>query len=75
MKWLWIAAAGLFAVAAGALWFRLGDPTFIVGLASASVAALGRAVWPFIKRLLDAKGSEEQRRKLREGDTSKEGGR
>lgn len=75
MKWLWAGAGLILASGAVAAWFAWSDPKFYVGLVAASVASLGRAVWPWIKKLLNAKGSEEQRRRLKEGLPPKESNR
>ena len=48
-KWLWLGGAVLLAVASGATWFAFSNPAFVAGLASAAVAAAGRAVWSFLK--------------------------
>ncbi len=76
MKWLWIAAAALFAVAAVAMWVRIGDPTFVVGLFTAAAGSFAAAVWPgilsIVAGILNAKGSDEERRKVREGDSGRD---
>lgn len=49
MKWLWLALAGLFAVAAGATWFAFHDPNFVAGLTAVAVAAAWKAIAPKLK--------------------------
>ena len=79
MKWLWAGWGLILATGAVAAWFAWSDPTFYVGLFTASMASFGKAMGPWLKKLWlkirYAKGSEEQRRRIREGLPDKEGGR
>ena len=52
MKWVWIGAAVLFAVAAAAVFFAFQRPDFVAGLAAAAVGAAVKASWPYLSRLL-----------------------
>lgn len=52
MKWLWMAGAALFGVAAFAVWFSFRDPVFITGLMVAMATSLFKAVEPkILKRM------------------------
>lgn len=72
MRWLWLGGAVLLAVAAAATWFSFSNPTFFVGLATASVGALVKAVGPWVRKLLTSKGSAEARQRAREGRETNE---
>lgn len=55
MKWVWLAVALLFAVAAAAVWFSFRDPVFIAGLTAAAVSAAISALKPELaKRMTPA---------------------
>lgn len=46
MKWLWIGAALICAVAAGSAWFAFQRPDFMVGFIAAAVASIYGALAP-----------------------------
>ena len=73
MRWAWLIGAILLAAAAAGVFWAAQDPKWFVGLVAASIASLGRAVWPLLRRYTP-KERAEMRRRIREG-WSKEGGR
>lgn len=79
MRWLWLAGAVILIAAAAGVFWATQRPDFVVGLVAASVASLGRAVWPLIKDVRLVRRTKAQKadykRRLREADTGKEGGR
>jgi hypothetical protein len=46
MKWFWIAAFVLLAIAAVSVWFAFQRPDFVAGLTAAAVAAAWKAFAP-----------------------------
>jgi len=62
MKFLWIAVAALFGVAAFAVWFSFRDPVFITGLVAAAVASFVNAIKPTILKRM----TPEQEKKMQE---------
>ena len=65
MRWIWLAAAVLVAVAAGATWFAFQRPDFVAGLAAVAATAAFKALKPDLKRYW-AKHTPEEWRKIRE---------
>jgi hypothetical protein len=52
MKWFWIAAFVLLAIAAASVWFAFQRPDFVAGLTAAAVAAAWKAFAPkLLKRM------------------------
>ena len=70
MRWLWIGAAVLLAVAALSVFWAFQRPDFVAGLTTAAVAAVVMAFLPNLKGLLRRKSPEaeaEDHRLAREG--------
>ena len=67
MRWLWLAAALLFAVAAAAVWFSFRDPVFIAGLTAAAVSAAVSAIKPELLRRMTPEQEKAFRDCVRRG--------
>ena len=57
MKW-WLAAAAIFLVAAGSVWFAFQSPEFVAGLTAIAVGAAWKALAP---KIAQRKTPEEER--------------
>jgi membrane protein YdbS with pleckstrin-like domain len=62
MRWLWIAACVLLAVAAVSVWFAFQRPDFVVGLSAAAAVAAWQAFAPRLFRRNPAKEKAERER-------------
>lgn len=68
MKWLWLALAGLLAVAAGATWFAFHDPVFWAGL----VAAIAANLIPIVLKRMSPQDEAEWRELQKRGASKEE---
>lgn len=72
MKWLWIGAAGVLAVAALSAWFAFQRPDFMVGFIAAAVAAIYQALSPAILKRMSPEDEAELRELRKRGATNED---
>lgn len=62
MTWyLWLAGVLLFLVAAGAIWYRVGNPKWVAGLATAFVGMAVNALLPVLLKRMPPKDEKRWR--------------
>ena len=61
MRYVWIGAAILFAVAAAATWWAFQNPLFWQGFIAAAVASALNVLWPHLKLMLKPRTGEYKR--------------
>lgn len=65
--WLWVGGVLLFLVAAGAIWYRFGNPKWVAGLATAFVGMAINAFLPVLIKRMDSKVEEQWREATKRG--------
>lgn len=71
MRWLWIAAFVLLAIAAVSVWFAFQRPDFVAGLAGLAAAAAWKAFAPRVFRR-DLAKEEAARERARRAQTGRQ---
>ncbi len=72
MRWLWIGAAFICAVAAISAWFAFQRPDFMVGFIAAAVASIYQALKPAILKRMPPEDEAEWRELQRRGADERE---
>ena len=67
MRWLWLAGAALFAVAAFAVWWAFQSPEFVAGLTAVAVGAAAKAIVTKAGARMPPEEEAEMRREYRAG--------
>ena len=67
MRWLWLAGAALFAVAALAGWWAFQSPEFVAGLTAVAVGAAAKAIVTKAGARMPPEEEAEMQREYRAG--------